>query len=272
MPETVNVISRDTLWGQHTISGTEFKLWDFGPLRLWCKQNANEVWIGYQHGDFREPHETDELSPPEALSWSRWAFNRAVEKLRFVPIFPDKSVVVKPEHPFRIVQKAEARIYVRVPIWVRIEPWRKRDVGIVEVPTLVLSKTWFGTFKAGELCYWISSDARRDITPDYARPFLAICPVQIINSADMELFVEKLALRVRRFSIFNLKGQLWSDEVTVSYRGKENVSQISLSGKAPPEAEEGELVGPPRDLDKKGFAAKTFTSLRDLPGFDLLTR
>jgi hypothetical protein len=209
---------------------------------------------------------------PENITWSRWALESACQEIRLVPLFPDRPVVVKPESAFRVTTGAQARIYVRVPLWVRIEPAIPESMPLVEIPTIVLSNTWFGTFTNGELCYWISSGARMQIEPDPSRPFLAICPIQIINRADEELYVEKLCLRVGKLSLFNQGGQLWADETRIIHKGGDEASRIEISGRAPREAGEAELVSPPREADKNGFAARTFTTLKDLPGLGALVK
>ena len=246
--------------------------WTIGPLRLWSKRVAKEIWVAFVHAEA----DTDEgVSPsllPEKLDWSRWALASEADEIRFVPLFPDRPVVVKPEAAFRVTKEAQARIYVRVPLWVRVESAGADSVPLAEIPTAVLSNTWFGTFTSGELCYWISSGARMQITPDYSRPYLAICPIQIINRADEELYVEKLCLRVGRLSLFNQQGQLWADETKVIFKGSNDASRVEVSGTAPVEAGGAVLVSSPREAGTSGFAAKTFTTLKDLSGLGALIK
>jgi Protein of unknown function (DUF432) len=254
------------LWGQHQIDTDVPQAWTIGPLRLWCKRVAKEIWVAFTHTEADAEEGDQPALLPENIDWSRWALAGEADEIRFVPLFPDRPVVVKPESAFRVTKEAQARIYVRVPLWVRVESAGDESVPLAEIPTAVLSNTWFGTFTSGELCYWISSGARMQIEPDHSRPYLAICPIQIINRAEEELHVEKFCLRVGRLSLFNHQGQLWADETRINFKGNHEASSIEVSGTAPPEADGAVLVSAPRETDTSGFAAKTFTTLKDLSG------
>ena len=143
---------------------------------------------------------------------------------------------------------------------------------LLDLPTAVLSNTWFGSFTSGELCYWISSRARRQIDPEVFEPSLVICPVEITNLAKEGLHIEKLSLDMEGLSLFIHRGQLWSDETKISYKGLNEVSQIDLSGAAPMEVADAPRITAPRVPLKKGFAATSFRSLKDLPGLGLLIK
>lgn len=245
-------------------------VWAAGPLRVWCKSSGDELWVGFFHLEGDEKHAVSD-HPPEEIEWSRWAVGRPQQEVRIIPLFPDRPVVVKPENPFRVAKGARAKIYVRVPLWLRLELTTREALSLIEIPTVVLSNTWFGTYTEGELCYWISSGARRQIEPDPTRSYLAICPIQISNRSDGELQVEKLCLRVGGLSLFSYKGQLWSDETVVAYRGGVEPSQVEATGRPPAEAPEAELVTRPRNPVRKRLSVRTFASFRELPGLGLLT-
>ena len=79
-------------------------------------------------------------------------------------------------------------IYIGVPIWVQLV---SGNIIIFDGPAYKLSKTWFGDFLHGEMCYWVSTEA--NVVPD---PLMddrlhCICPVEIINRHDGNLQVEK---------------------------------------------------------------------------------
>jgi len=248
-------------WGEHTIPTEEPVELAIDSLHVWCRKAKDELWIAHRYNQA-------EALPPE-LQWSRWALKQKIENIRFVPCFPDLPLVVTPEYAFRLGQGAQVRIFVSVPLWVRLELDQKKAPTILEIPTIPLQRTWFGTFAEGEVCYWSSTRVRRELGGP-SKPNVATCPIQITNGSDIELNVEKLALRVGRLSLFGQDNQFWSDEVQIEYRGSNEVSKIMMSGRTPPEASGAQLITAPRNPDKKGFAAKTFTTLKDLTGLDSL--
>ena len=273
-----------TFWGNYKMPGTTPVEWRVGALELWIRTHADELWIYYQHDDARAagikapspaqapqesaaPGNAPEISAD--VNWRRWTLQKSYEKLRILPVFPDLPVVVKPEYPFRITPQVKTRIYVRVPLWARIQ---LGETIITEIPTVILSKTWFGSFTDGELCYWISSAARKAITADIARPYMAISPINIMNRSSDELLVEKICHRVKELPLFESNGQLWSSETTAKYRGVNEGSEIEVSTKAPSDAAKSQRFMPPREKSNKSFTAKTFSTLKELPGFDLFQR
>lgn len=256
-------------WGQALTLNESPAGWAFGALHLWCKKISDELWLAFRYSEVEG--EKTQAPQHDDLTWSRWVLKSRDSKIRCVPVFPDRPLVVKPEYPFRIIKGSRARIYVQVPVWIRIEQAGRKPVTITDIPTVILSKTWFGTPTEGEHCYWMPSSTRRQIEPQAMKPFATICPVHIINSSNDELLVEKLALRVERLSIFKLADQLWSDETRVTYRGSGAVSKIDMSGKAPVEAKQAVLLSEPRRPAGKGFAARTFMSLKDIPGLSFFS-
>lgn len=243
--------------------------WTLETLRIWAKRTPEELHLAYKNNLSDEEINQEES---DELEWSRWAIEQDYENIAFLPVFPDRSVVIAPEAPFRVTVKGKAKIYVRIPIWVRVDIFGKENISIQEIPTVSLSDTWFGSFTEGELCYWVSTRARRKIDPDSLRPYLAICPIEIINKSEEELFVEKLCLRVAGLFLFQQNDQLWSDKTKVSYRGSNNISQIEVTGRAPSEAKNARMVASPRDVHKRGVDAKTFLAkLKDIPGWGILT-
>lgn len=261
------------LWGNHPIppSGETRRL-DIGPLTIWIKAVKNELWIASARDDEATPGDGEgrsEATPPGDLDWSRWALKKAPQHLRITPVFSDAPLVVKPEHPFTILRYADARIYMRVPIWVRIEVSeenRGRGTLLTEIPTQPLSETWWGDFLDGELGYWLSTSARREIRDEHFEPHLVICAVHLTNKSEDDLPVEKLAFRVEHLSIYDDDGKLWAEEVRVDYHGEAEGSEIHMIDRPPVEAAEATELSPAR-TQTRSLRARTFARLRALSGW-----
>ncbi len=262
--------SQPILWREYRIPEKKIITFAISDLHLWFKSMNNEIQVAQARNESIEEKSTFSTEPPENIIWARWALKKEHPLIRINPIFPDRPVVVKPESPFKINQGAKARIYVSIPIWIKIECANRDSTHLLELPSVILSNTWFGTFAEGEVCYWISSGMRQQFAPDPDRPYLAICPVVLINQSETDLFVEKICLRVASLSLFFDNKQLWSDESQVTYKGEQGASQIDFMGKAPAEAPYARLITSPRTRAKKGFVAHTFASLKDLPGIGIL--
>lgn len=254
-------------WGERPAPspGDTLRL-DVGPLAAWIRAAENELWIASAQGEDGTPPPGP---VPDGAAWSRWALPDGCGTLRITPVFPDRPLVVKPEHAFTLVRRARARIYVRVPVWVRVEALvgpGARPHRLTEIPTLTLSETWWGDFQDGELAYWLVTKGRRKVTDDLFLPHLAISTIQLDNLSDDDLAVEKHILRTEHLSIYEESGHLWAEEVRIEYRGEDEGTEIHMDDRPPREAVGAREISPARHQGKS-FKARTFARLRALSGW-----
>lgn len=260
---------RNGPWGVHDLPAGGTGTVEIGPLELWVRFRAGEIWLAHASGDWTRSGGDPAREPPsDEEGWVRWPVPEGTGGLRLSPVFPPRTLVVKPELSFRLLPHSGARIYVRVPLWARVEATGgEEDVTLTEVPSVVLSDTWWGEFTDGELCYWLPTSARRSVGPDLFAPHRAVCPLDLSNRSEGELEVEKIALRVAHLSVFRGAQGLWSDVTRVRYRGENEGSDIDVAGRAPEEAgSEARRVTPPRTPLTKSFRTRTFSRLRTLSG------
>ncbi len=270
MKKDVNKTNPERIWRQHEIQADTVREWQVGPLCIWCKKSEKEIQIAYRQS---EDEQAGNQNPEnlDDLKWIRWALEKKQDKIELLPVLPDRPLVVKPESSFWLTRNIKANIYVRVPVWIQINlAGRRKAKPLMEIPSVRLSNTWFGDFFEGELSYWISTGAQREVEVD-TQPHLIICPVQLVNGSDEDLLVEKICLRVSTLSIFLSQGRLWTDMNKIVYKGSSDVSQVQATGSAPAEAQSAELLALPRSPHKKNLVAKTFSSIKDLPGLGIPT-
>lgn len=256
-------------WGDHPLpEGDEIRTVEIGPLTLWARCSADEIWLAHRSGDWwRRDGDAGAEPPSDDEGWVRWPVPDETATLRLEPVFPPRTLVVKPELSFRLLPGAHGRIFVRVPLWVRAVAAGPEEHALTEIPSVVLSDTWWGEFTEGELCYWLSTSARRRITPGIFQPHLAVCPLDLANRSDSELEVEKIALRVGHLSVFRGENGFWSDVTRVKYRGAAEGSEIEVSGRPPREAgDEATRITESRAGRARSFSARTFSRLRSLSG------
>jgi hypothetical protein len=87
-------------------------------------------------------------------------------------------------------------------------------------------------------------------------PHTAICTLNIHNASGEELLIEKINLPVERLSLYYKDGQLWSDEMDVSYKGGDQHSEISMQGYAPSASPQALYLSPPRNPVKHTLAER----------------
>lgn len=255
-------------WGDHPIPERgRIVRFDVGPLALWLRRVENEVWLASRRPD--EGPVPDGTEPPEDAEWTRWAFADRPHQIRIRPALPDRMLVVKTEQPFTLLRNAQARIFMRVGVWVRIEAVdteQDATVTLAEIPTELLSDTWWGDHQEGELAYWLTTKGRREISDDLFEPHLVMAVLQLTNRSADNLPVEKLALRVEHLSIYDKDGKLWAEETKVDYQGEDLGSDIRMDDLPPAEAQGAREITPAR-AQTRGFRARTFARLRALSPF-----
>ena len=249
-----------TVWGTADVAvGSEQRL-SLGDLTVVLRREPKELWVRHEYGGVQtDPRDDD--------GWTRWAASRE-DRYELRPALPDRSIVVSPERPFHLPPHQRSRIYVRVPLFARLTRIAKGEAPSVleELPSVVLSDTWWGDFVEGELAYWVLTRARRAVTPDLFEPHLALCPFSLVNGSDEPLPVVRFAVRVAYLTLFGRGEEVWTDEVRVSYDGAERGSEIDYTGRVVDEAKELSRLAEPRQPAPRGLHMRTFGKLRALSG------
>lgn len=239
--------------------------WHLGELKLYCQAVGNEIRVAadYQKMDDMQEPLTGEIA--ENL-WHRWSLKKLPKEILLRPALPPLSVVVTPEQTYQVVAGISTVIYIGVPLWVQL---LAGDVILFDGPVLQLSKTWFGNFLDGEMCYWVSTEANINPEPLMPDPLLCICPVDIYNKSDEQLQVEKICLRTKNLSIYHARDSLWTNHTRVRHTGQGNASDIDVITAPPKEAKQAKIISEARAGKQKSFTAKTFATLKEIPGLGI---
>lgn len=250
-------------WGNYTLATDESPLHlSLGLLHVWIRQKDSEIWIAHQYEkNLPADKEAGEILN-EHKSWSRWAHKSPENSLVVTPVFPDLPIIVSSEFPLKISSGTKIQIFTRIPIWIRIS-FSKSDYILTEIPSIRLSRTWFGTPLEGELCYWSTTKARRNLAAVENKPYVVNCPIWITNKSSEDLNFEKFCFRVERLGIHRVKDELWSGQTEILYHGKELNSDITMTGKLPADLGKGEQLSKPRNPIHKSLATRTFKLLFD---------
>jgi hypothetical protein len=250
---------KTSVWGGISLPANEFVDHKIGPLHIMMKRTSNEIWVSFDRTQVEEPG-------PEVQSWTRWALTRKDSVIEVWPLMPDLQVIVRPEYPFSLAPGAAVKVFTRIPVWVGVFAHDPRKHKLTETPTVQLSKTWYGDFTDGVMCYWIGTTARREVSQDVLNDYTAVASLNIKNESDTDLKIEKLSIRVDRLSLFESEGFLWTDEMDIRYHGEDQHSEITMNGKAPKDLQHPKLITSPRDPLKKSFAERTFRIIKEIPG------
>lgn len=250
------------IWGDLELKADQYEYLELGDLKLWLLKRDEDIWIGYRYSEKSRDSGTQNPDPPEDLEWSRWAIKTDVKSLHIAPVFHDLPLVVHSEYPLKISPGTKIQIYTRVPVWIKISV-AASGYQLIEIPSIPLSRTWFGTPVEGELCYFATTKARRDLSKITPRPYFVACPILIINKSGEDLNFNNFCYRVERLSIYRHDGLLWADETQIVYQGEDLNSDIIMTGRLPEGISKNELLSKPRKRAQKSLATRTFLKFFD---------
>ncbi len=244
------------IWGRRSLAEGQLEYMSIGDLHLWIKYRNEEVWISHAYKDelTRKPA-SDE--PPKQVEWARWAHKNSSAEVTVSPVYPDKPLVVHSEFNLKVSPETRIQIFTRIPIWIRIS-LANNNYQLIELPAVKLSRTWFGTFTEGELCYHASTKARRDLSHVDKKSYLVSCPIRIVNKSEEELTFSNFCFRVERLSMYLHDNELWADETEIIYQGEDLHSEVIMTGKLPDGITKKQLLTKPRKKVHKSLATRTF--------------
>lgn len=271
------------LWGDIEIADGETRSWLAGAMQCHVRKIRDEWQIafsgpGVEQRDGAGNPEIDRIDetdpppldastlttpPPEDAAWVRYV-STGSDQLSLVPALPDLPVVVRPDAPIVLLPGRRGKFYFSIPVWLRlVSRSNGRDQTMHEEPIIGLSHIWFGDPSAGELCYSLDDPLVRDFSCLTEQSAAAICPLQVRNSSSEPLKFERICVHVEYLNLYQRDQSLWTNEVSVQFKGSDQVSQISISPRGP---EGTTLLTRQRQPANRNLLKKSFNLLRQVTG------
>lgn len=259
------------LWDPVAVKADTLYQADFSTLTVWLKRSREDWYLASRRpGRETDPSPLREVKAAKLrqdLSFSRWVVGHDISTVQFVPAMPDRSIVVRPAVPLKVPAGKDVLFFMSIPVWVRVLAQPPDGIPLCELPTLILSNTWFGEPTSGELCYALRTGAMRSLEEIEKRPYTAVCPVSIRNRASKELNFERLCVRVEHLNVYKGQQRLWTNQLEVRFQGEEHSSQVTIGKGAPRFAEDLKKVCVAREPVEKTLLKQSFSFLRSLTGF-----
>ncbi len=260
----------EELWKQRDLDPKMCLRYDIGPLTIWIRYADHDWYVGdHLRNDGVRLYRvgTETLSEiPDMVQWRRWTSAKELLNVRVSPLLPDRPLVVKPDSEIKIPAGRRALFFVSIPLWFRVSVGYPQEITLTEVPSAVLSNSWFGSVTSGELCYSLMTRATRDVDVSEVLLHRATCPVHIHNNTPNELDLLRLSVHGEFLRLYEGQNRLYTNNVKVTFRGEEQLSQIELA-KTAPDIEPGcTLIQQARAPSEPSFMKRTFQVLRSLTG------
>lgn len=255
-------------WDVYDVPVDGFSSWGIGPLSLVVERKESEWRLMYwREGDLsvdRLETATSQDAPdiPDFAEDQRFAVNGTGPSLTLKPVLPNRSVISIPETPYSVLAGEKVRIYVRTPVWVRVDS-TKRKQSLLEIPVHRMSDTWFGPNQMeGEICYASTTSCKTSIDDFSVWPHGVITAVDIKNGTEEAITVERILIPSPSLALYiNESGNLWTQPITMSLNKDRKTVEVSISKKPPSEAGKVTQLTPARKSEGRSIFTKSLASL-----------
>lgn len=192
----------------------------FGPLTLYLGHFFQEWRLSwtttndYMDNSFALHHPFTGEIPHELTSMIRYTYSRPCNHfVKVTPVLGDLPFVAKPTKPLMVLPDETVRIFMSIPLFVRIETEDPYHL-LEDIPVLQSPKTWFGDSTVrGEICYATKIKAVLNQAELINRPYRAISQLEIQNKSAHPLHVERLKVPAPFLSLFQGEDGLYYTSV-----------------------------------------------------------
>lgn len=250
-------------WGPIEIADGETVTRRWSTIEWRLRREQDEWRLTFRRIDVDPEEERAGESSEQEAEWVRY-IGRVEDSLSVLPALPDRPVLVRPDSPIILLPGRQGRFYFSVPVWLRFLASREgKDQVVHEEPTDMLSNTWFGDPSAGELCYALDDPLLRSYETMETSQLEAVCPLIVKNGSAEPLNFERICVHAEFLNLYRGDRALWTNEVTVQFKGADHASQVSMSPKTPSGTT---LITGRRLAANRSFIRKSFNLLRQVTG------
>jgi hypothetical protein len=258
------------VWDEWDLGHKRTAVWTFPGCRIYVERIEHEWHVLSEAGTTgaREASRAiiERSRKPASSEWRHY-LSQESGPVRPQPVLPDRGIVVKPDRSLTLLAGERSQFFLEIPVWFRMNAGGERQVQVFEESLAVLSNTWFGDPVNGELCYSLATRLHQDLSSTAPKAWCAVCPMAVNNDAAADLAFERICLHVQNLAVFRGAERLWTNSLSVLFRGADQASQIQVSP-GPPEFEQGLVpAAAARQPAESWDIRKTFSRIRGFADF-----
>ncbi|HLE11462.1 MAG: hypothetical protein A2504_00070 [Bdellovibrionales bacterium RIFOXYD12_FULL_39_22] len=263
-----NIIFSDAdIWKEYDLSGAGCAHWKIGPLKLWVCSLEREFDLLYKYSSDHEDRDVQTQIPylgpmPEEGESVRYGIRNRCNKIIFAPAMPNRSVIVRPEKPFFVLEHDVSTLYVTTGLWLHAT-CRDLNKTIFTIPIVRLKGTWFGDDPtSGEICYAAKTKGQLKFNEVLVYHYRFMTKIKIINNTGVPLKLERVKLAIPYLNLYKNQNNFFvTDHVTIK-KDREN-KDIHVWFERPKDEDFGplQLVMASQKKHEKGIFEKTLAQI-----------
>ncbi len=181
------------------------------------------------------------------------------------PGLPDLPMVIKPSISLAILPGKKLETLVEVPVIVKVMAGtEKKKDQLIEFPVKDLSRSFFGNPDSGEIAYFLESPLLNRVDEYEQIDSSVYCPMTISNRSDQNLDFDRMIFRVPYLSLYYGEKTLYSTPAVITFRGQDQISQVSFKKNPPQYEPDMKLASSPRISEEKGLLKRSFYFIKTL--------
>lgn len=209
--------------------------------RLWISATGSEHEFVLSYTWGKETHNVNYL---QYYPLTETRFSLPASTITIQPNLADRAIIARPNKRLYIPAGHGIQMIIGSPIWVNIG---QGEHSLVDLPVSKLSDTWFGAnTMSGELCYASETHARFSVEGVKANPWKALTPVQLQNSGEDGMYIERVNIPLPNLSLYRDDSRLWTSPVRITRTSTEDVGEVKVSAKPPGDAVNAIKIAEPR--------------------------
>jgi hypothetical protein len=269
----MKIMDHMSIWEPVEIPVGRCVSWRLGKLSVWVERYEKEWHVlpvyAEEAGAVPEFIVRNKADKPVSSDWRHFLL-REGSWVSPSPAMPDRPVILRPDRVLVLLPGEKAQFFVSLPVALRLSVGRTaggRKKRLCEHPIMPLANAWFGDPVSGELCYFAAARLYHEYDQVPRSPFHAVCPLKISNESERELQFDRICLHTEFLGVYRGPDRYWTNEVSVLFRGPEQVTQILPSKSAPFFEGAAKLVTEPRQAVENWYFKRTFDLLKYFTGF-----
>lgn len=241
-------------WGYQEFTTGQTRRWDLAGLRLAVTRQPREWQLRLERGPAQSEDNHDwqrcdggEEAPAPGSRLQRHVCSHTGARLRLLPRLADRSVVVRPLSPVFVPAGQDTTFYVSTPVWLALLV-DGIDQPLLDLPVVVPRETWFGPGPAqGQLGYATRVNGVTDLEQLPPRPFRAVTPVHVRNTAGSALPIERINIPAPHLPLYGAEsGRLWTPALAITRHGHQATPQVQIESGISTRAGHVEQLSPAR--------------------------
>lgn len=244
---------------KHKIMPGETHLINIGCVQLSATRETNGWWLVTT-----DNCPDDDILLSEEATLSDYFQTGKSNSLLIAPALPAKPLVFKGTG-LSVLPGNSITIFLKIPLAFQIYFSKIQPENLLrEISYKRLSNTWFGEPDSGEPAFTLGSEYYLEMGKIQINDLEAICPVNIRNSSNSILLVQRLIIRTENITLYKNRDKIVTSLVQIVHQGAEEAGSVEYKYSKEFNGENREILANPRNTSDNSLLNINFHFIKNI--------